>query len=53
MWNLEKCTDEPHFECGNRDADVQKEQWTRGEGQGGMNWRVEVDIYARPWVKQS
>ena len=39
-------TDEPYLQGGNRGTDL--ENWfadTEGEGEGGMNWESNTDIY--------
>ena len=37
----------------NRDTDVENDMWTqRGEGEGGTNWEIRIDIYTLPCVKQ-
>ena len=40
------------FQGRNRDADVEnKHVDTVGEGEGGTNWEISIDIYTLPCVK--
>ena len=37
-----------------RDTDVENEcEDTVGEGEGGTNWEIRIDICTLPWVKET
>ena len=38
---------------GNRDVDLENGHVdTVGEGEGGTNWEIRIDIYTLPYIKQ-
>ena len=46
MWNLEKWYRRSYLQSRNRDTDVENKRMdTKGEGGGGMNWEIGIDIY--------
>ena len=52
MWNLEKWYRWTYLQGRNRNADVEEGLVdTVGEGEGGMNWEIRVDINTLPCVK--
>ena len=51
MWNLEKWYRRTYFQGRNRDADVENGHVdTVGEGEGGANCEIRIDIYTLPCV---
>ena len=53
MWNLEKWYRLTYLQGRNRNTDVENRHVnTGGEGEGGMNWEIRIDICTLPWVRQ-
>ena len=54
MWNLEKLYRWTYLQGRNRDVDIETGIMDiEGEGEGGTNWEIRIDIYTLPCVKQS
>ena len=52
MWNLEKWYRSTYLQGRNRDVDIENGHVdTVGEGDGGTNWEIGIDIYILPCVK--
>ena len=52
MWNLEKWYRWTYLQGRNRDVDIENgDADTVGEGEGGTNWEIRIDIYTLPCVK--
>ena len=53
MWDLEKWYRLAYSQGRNRDTDVENGHVdTVGEGEAEMNWKIGIDIYTLPCVKQ-
>ena len=53
MCNLEKWYRGTYLQGRNRDIGIQKGHVDpQGEGEGGMNWEIRIDIYTLSYVKQ-
>ena len=52
MWNLKKWYKWTYLQNRNRLTDVEnKLKVTKGEGGGGINWEIGIDIYTLPYIK--
>ena len=45
MWNLGKWHSWPYFQGRNRDANVEKGHVDTEGKEGGMNWKIRIDIW--------
>ena len=52
LWNLEKWYRWTYLQGRNRDVENGCVDLGGGEGEGGMNWEIGIDIYTLPCVKQ-
>ena len=53
MWNLEKRYRGTYLQGRNRDTGIEKALVdAAGEGEGGTNWEIRIDIHTPPCVKQ-
>ena len=52
IWNLERWYWWTNLQGSNGDTDLEKRRVGTGEeGEGGMDWKTSIEIYALSWVK--
>ena len=53
VWTLEKWNRRTYLQGRNRDTDIKNECGHMGEGEGGMNWEIRIDIQILACVKET